>query len=436
MSVELVGFLGILLMFVLMFLRVPIAISMVVPAFIGILYLKDWEAFYTAVETIVWGHSFNYTMSTIPMFVLMGELLFAAGISGELFNTFRAWFGKLKGGLGIATVTSSAIFAAASGSSLATTATIGVVASKEMIDSKYNKSFTAGSILAGGTLGILIPPSTTLIIYGMLTEQSIGQLLIAGILPGIMLTVLYIVTILLTVRIKPNIAPIIDVKASWREKFVSLKSTIWIILLFILVIGGMYVGFFNPTEAAGFGAFATFIIALIRKKLTFQVLKRAMSNTLKTTGFLFAIIIMAFVLNYFLTITRIPILLANFFDGLTLPPFLIFLAIIFMYLILGAVMDALAMIVVTIPIVLPIIQALGFDLIWFGIIVIMVVEMAMISPPVGMSSYVLKGSTEGLSLEQIFKGALLFLIPIFSSILILYFFPDIATYLPSQMYNK
>ncbi len=435
MSVELVGFIGILLMFVLIFLRVPIALSMVIPALLGILYLKGWKVFYTAVETIVWGQSFNYTMSTIPMFVLMGELLFAAGISGELFNTFRAWFGRLRGGLGIATVTSSAVFAAASGSSLATTATIGVVASKEMLKSNYNESFTAGSILAGGTLGILIPPSTTLIIYGMLTEQSIGQLLIAGILPGILLTMLYILTIMITVRINPRLAPKVNVKSSWKEKFISLKSTIWIILLFILVIGGMYAGIFNPTEAAGIGAFLTFLIALMKRKLTVKKLIEAMNNTLRTTGFLFAIIIMAFILNYFLTLTRIPILMANFFDGLNLPPFFMFMAIIFMYILLGAVMDALAMIVVTIPIVLPIIQALGFDLIWFGIIVIMVVEMAMISPPVGMSSYVLKGSTEGLTLEQIFKGALLFLIPIFVAIIILYFFPEIATFLPSQMYR-
>ena len=356
-------------------------------------------------------------------------------ISGELFNTFRAWFGRLRGGLGIATVTSSAVFAAASGSSLATTATIGVVASKEMLKSNYNESFTAGSILAGGTLGILIPPSTTLIIYGMLTEQSIGQLLIAGILPGILLTMLYILTIMITVRINPRLAPKVNVKSSWKEKFISLKSTIWIILLFILVIGGMYAGIFNPTEAAGIGAFLTFLIALMKRKLTVKKLIEAMNNTLRTTGFLFAIIIMAFILNYFLTLTRIPILMANFFDGLNLPPFFMFMAIIFMYILLGAVMDALAMIVVTIPIVLPIIQALGFDLIWFGIIVIMVVEMAMISPPVGMSSYVLKGSTEGLTLEQIFKGALLFLIPIFVAIIILYFFPEIATFLPSQMYR-
>jgi C4-dicarboxylate transporter, DctM subunit len=434
-SVELVGVLGILLMFILMFLRVPIALAMVTPAFLGIIYLMGWSVFQTAVETIVWNHSFNYTMSTIPMFVFMGELLFVAGISGELFTTFRAWFGRVRGGLGIATVTSSAVFAAASGSSLATTATMGVISSKEMLNSGYDKSFTAGSILAGGSLGILIPPSTTFIIYGMMTEQSIGQLLIAGIFPGILLMLLYILTIYISVLINPKLAPKKFNSVSWKDKFVSLKSTIWILVLFIIVIGGMYAGIFNPTEAAGIGAFATLLIALIRKKLTFPLLVEAMSKTLKTTGFLFAIILMAFILNYFLTITRIPILLADFFANLSLPGILTFALIIFMYMLLGAVMDALAMIVVTIPIVLPLIHALGFDLIWFGVIIVLVIEMAMISPPVGMNSFVLNGTVKEISLEEIFKGAFRFLIPILVLIALLYFFPEIALFLPSQMYS-
>lgn len=434
MSIELIGLLGILLMFLLMFLRVPIALSMVTPAFLGILYLKGWGALETAVETIVWNQSFNYTMSTIPMFVLMGELLFVAGISGELFTTFRAWFGRLRGGLGIATVTSSAVFAAASGSSLATTATMGAISSKEMLSSGYDKTLTAGSILAGGSLGILIPPSTTFIIYGMMTEQSIGQILIAGIFPGILLMLLYIITIYISVLFNPKLAPQKFDRVSWKERFVSLKSTIWILILFVIVIGGMYAGIFNPTEAAGIGAFATFLIGLIRRKLTFPALIEAMSKTLRTTGFLFAIIIMAFILNYFLTITRIPIALATFFANLALPGFLTFVLIILMYILLGAVMDSLAMIVVTIPIVLPLIKTLGFDLIWFGVIIVLVIEMAMISPPVGMNSFVLKGTVKELTLEEIFRGAFRFMIPILVLIFILYFFPTIALYLPKNMY--
>lgn len=434
MSVEIIGLLGILIMFILMFLKVPIAISMVVPAIFGIIYLKGWNTLAAAVETITWDHSFSYTLSTIPMFVLMGELLYICGISTELFNTFRLWLSRLKGGLGMATIGSSAVFAAASGSSLANTATMGVIASKEMLNAGYNKSLTGGTIVAGGTLGVLIPPSTLFILYGMMTEQSIGQLLVAGIIPGIMLMGLYMLTVYIAVMIKPDLAPVINAKVTWKERFVSLKSTIWILLLFAIVIGGMYIGWFNPTEAAGIGAFCTFIIALLRKKLTVQLFIQALSSTLKTTGFLFAIIIMAFILNYFLTITRLPMVLADILNGLSLPPFLLFAIIILMYILLGMVMDALAMVVVTLPIILPLIHLMGLDLIWFGVIIVLVMEMAMITPPVGMNCFVLKGAAPDLSLEQIFKGAALFILPIIVLIVILYLFPNIALYLPSNMY--
>mgnify|MGYP001255542688 CR=1 FL=1 len=432
MSLEMIGFLGILAMFLLMFLRVPIAIAMAVPAFIGILYVRDWRVLSTAIETIVWDHSFNYTLSTIPMFVLMGELLFVSGISQELFATFRHWFGKLRGGLAMAAIGASAIFAAASGSSLATTGTMGVISSREMLNANYHKPLIGGSIVAGGTLGILIPPSTMFIIYGMLTEQSIGKLLIAGILPGILLTVLYILTVAVAVKINPNLAPVGE-GSSWKERFVSLRSTGWILLLFALVIGGMYFGIFSPTEAAGVGAFGAFVIALARRKLTFQKFIESMSRTLRTTGFLFAIILAAFILNYFLAITRVPMLLANFLSETTLPPTMIFISIILMYILLGAVMDSMAMVVVTIPIVLPVIEALGYDLIWFGVIIVIVVEMALISPPIGMNCFVLNGVAPELRLEEIFKGALWFMIPLVVLIVLLMIFPEIVLYLPSQM---
>lgn len=435
MSVELIGFLGIIVMFILMFLRVPIAISMAVPAFLGILYLKDWNTLTSAVETIIWDHSFSYNLSTIPMFVLMGELLYISGISGDLFSTFRAWLGRLRGGLAMATIGSSALFAAASGSSLANTATMGVIASKEMLASGYNKSLTGGSIVAGGTLGVLIPPSTLFIVYGMMTEQSIGQLLIAGIIPGILLMALYLLTVYIVVLIRPDFAPPIKTKVSWKEKFVSLKSTIWIILLFVVVIGGMYLGYFNPTEAAGIGAFVTLLLAIIRRKMTFKSFITATSSTLKTTGFLFAIILMAFLLNYFLTITKVPLLLADFLNGLSLPDYALFAIIVLMYILLGAVMDALAMVVVTLPIILPLINAMDMDLIWFGVIIVLVMELGMISPPVGMNCFVLRGAAPELSLEDIFKGAAIFIIPILVLIAVLYLFPELALYLPSNMYN-
>lgn len=432
MSSELVGLIGILFMFLLMFLRFPIAIAMAIPAFLGIWYLKGPIVLKTAVESIIWEQSSSYTLTTIPMFILMGEFLFVSGISQDLFTTFQNWLGRLRGGLAMATVGSSAIFAAASGSSLANTGTMGVIASKEMLKWGYNKTLTSGSIIAGGTLGILIPPSTVFIIYGMLTEQSIGRLLIAGILPGILLTLLYLATIYIVVLLNPGFAPR-AAAASWRERLLSLRSTVWIILLFVLVIGGMFIGLFSPTEAAGVGAFGALVIALVKRKMSWQIFVESAARTLRTTGFLFAILLAAFVLNYFLAITKIPLLLGQFFDAISVPAIVVFALIIVMYILLGMVMESFAMVVVTMPIILPVIHSLGFDLVWFGVIIVLLVEMAMISPPVGMNCFVLNGVAPELKLETVFKGALMFMIPIFALIIILYFFPQIALFLPNAM---
>lgn len=431
MAVSTVGLLVILCVFVLMFLRIPIAIAMAIPAIIGILYIRGWDTLFSAFDTIVWTQSYSYTLTTIPLFVLMGQFIYSSGISSELFTTFRNWFSGLRGGLAMATIGSSAMFAAASGSSLATTGTIGVMASKEMLAAGYSKSLTGGSIAAGGTLGILIPPSTMFIIYGMMTEQSIGKLLMAGILPGILLTLFFMITIYVASLIKPSlIAESSKEKVSWKERFSSLKSTIWIILLFIIVLGGMYIGIFTATESAGAGALGAFVIGLARKKLTLQKINEAIFETIKTTGFIFAIVIGAFILNYVLTITRVPHLISDFLFATNLSPLMLFIIIVVMYIILGAIMDTLSMIVVTIPIILPLIEAVGFDLIWFGVIIVLVVEMGLISPPVGMNCFVLNGVVKELELTEIFKGALIFMIPILALIALLYLFPEIALYIP------
>lgn len=433
MAVEIVGLIGVLSMLALMALRVPIAIAMMIPALIGTVYLKGWGTLATSVESTVWMHSFNYTLSTIPMFILMGELLFVSGVTDELFAAFRSWFGKVRGGLSLATIGASAAFAAASGSSVATTGTIGVISSKEMLKANYNRRLIGGSIVAGGTLGILIPPSNILIIYGMLTGESIGKLLIAGILPGILLTVLFMITISLSVLINPQLAPRGE-SSTWRERFVSIKNVLWILVLFVIVIGGMYLGWFSPTEAAGVGAFGSFVIALIRRKLTWTNLVEALANTLKTTGFLFAILLGAFILNYFLVITKLANLIATTVTSSGFSPGVIFCLIIVMYLILGAIMDSLSMIVITIPVLLPVIQALEFDLIWFGIIIVLVVEMALITPPVGMNCFVLNGVAPELKLDEIFRGALRFVVTILVLVVILYYFPEITLFLPNRMF--
>ncbi|MCW5656893.1 MAG: TRAP transporter large permease subunit [Burkholderiaceae bacterium] len=431
-SVESVGLIGLACMFVLMFARVPIAVAMALPGIVGAWYLRGWEPMSTVLDTVVWSHSAHYTLSTIPMFVLMSELIFVSGISSELFDVFRNWLGALKGGLALATVGASAIFAAASGSSVASTAAIGIVASQEMRRAGYSDALGSGAVVAGGTLGILIPPSTAFIIYGMLTEESIGRLLIAGILPGIVLTLLYMVTVYTVVVIRPSAGPAMT-RASWRARFVALRSILWIAVLFIVVIGGMYVGLFSPTEAAAVGAVGAFLVALVRRRLTRANLLLSLGNTAKVTAFLFAIILGAFILNYFLAITRLPANLAEFIGGLGWTPLAIMLLILLLYLVLGAIMDAMAMVVITVPILLPTVKALGFDLIWFGVMVVVMIEMALLSPPVGMGCFVLKGVNPRLSMGDIYRGALLFMLPICALLALLLAFPDIALWMPRLM---
>lgn len=434
MSNEMIGVLVIITVFVLMFLRVPIAISMVIPASIGIIYLKGWDTLLTAINSVVWSQSYHYTLSTIPLFVLMGQLLFFSGVTDDLFKTFKNWFGNMKGGLGIATIGASAMFATASGSSVATTGTMGVIATKEMLKAGYSKSLTGGSIVAGGALGILIPPSTTFIIYGMITEQSVGKLLAAGIVPGIILTLFFMLTIYICILIKPSLisAPTHHV-VSWKERFSSLSSNIWIISLFILVMGGIYLGYFTATESAGVGAFGAFLIGIVRRRLTLANFTDAVMGTLRTTGFLFAIVLGAFILNYVLVLTRVPNLLAQFLLTSNLSATTIFILIICLFIVLGAIMDSLAMMVVTIPILLPILEIQNFDLIWFGVMIVLVVEVALISPPIGMNVFVLKGVTNELELVDIFKGAVIFIIPILALVALLYIFPEIAMFLPNSM---
>lgn len=432
LSVEAVGIVGLVLMLLLMFLRVPIALAMAVPGILGAWYLRGWQPMVTVLDTVVWTHSHSFTLSTIPMFVLMSELIYVSGISRELFDVFRKWLGALRGGLALATVGASAIFAAACGSSVAGTATMGIVASKEMQKAGYSDSLSSGAVVAGGTLGILIPPSTAFVLFGMLTEESIGKLLIAGIVPGLLLTLLYMLTVYCAVLVRPSLGPAME-RTPWLARFIALRSILWIAVLFVVVIGGMYTGLFSPTEAAGVGAFGAFVIALVRGRMTWANLRESLSNTVKVTGFLFAIILGAFILNYFLAITRLPADLAGFIRDLGWHPIAVMLVILALYLVLGAMMDALAMVVITIPILLPTVKALGFDMIWFGVIVVVMVEMALISPPVGMGCFVLKGVNPSLRMGDIYKGALLFMLPIAVLLALLLGFPDIATWLPRLM---
>lgn len=432
MSPIVAGIVGIVVMLVFMALRMPIAIAMAIPGFLGALYVMGAKPAFTGLATIPYGHAHSYVLSTIPMFVLMGELIYYSGISGEIFATLQKWVGYLKGGVAMATIAACAVFAAGCGSSVAAAATMGSVALPEMEKLNYDRKLATGTIAAGGTLGILIPPSTGFILYGILTEQSIGKLFIAGILPGIILAILFILTIYLRARLNPELAPS-SMKVVWRERFVALKSLVSILILFVLVIGGLYIGIFTPTEAAGVGAFGALVIGLARRKLSWQAFFNALRDTLRTSCMIFAIIIGAMIFNYFLAVTRVPIAIGDFVTALPLPPLYIAAIILLVYIVLGCFMDALAMIIITIPIFYPTIQAMGFDPIWFGVMLVIMIEMAMITPPVGMNCYVLSGIARHIPLEDIFRGIAIFIIPMVIMIVILMFFPQVALFLPGTM---
>jgi tripartite ATP-independent transporter DctM subunit len=426
------GIIGTGVMLLLMAMRMPIAVAMALPGFIGTIYLMGIKPALTALGTIPFAHSHSYTLTTIPMFVLMGHLVFIAGISGDIFRSFQKWLGQLLGGVAMATIGACAIFAAACGSSLASAATMCSVALPDMEKLKYDRKLVMGTIAAGGTLGILIPPSTSFIIYGILTEQSIGKLFIAGIFPGILLALLFMLTIYFRARINPELAPP-TMKVGLREKIVSIKGLWSVLCLFVLVIGGLYAGIFTPTEAAGVGAFGAFVITALRRRLTWEGLIESLASTLRTTCMIFAIIIGAMIFNYFLAVTGVPMAIADFVTGLPLPPLGVLAIILFVYMILGMFMDALAMVIITIPIFLPAIKGMGFDLIWYGVILTITVEMALITPPVGMNVYVLSGVAPHVPLEEIFRGVLIFVIPLILALIILMFFPDIALFLPNMM---
>lgn len=432
MNEQLLGILSVLAMFVLMFAGVPVAVAMILPALIGILLISGPQVLAATVDSTIWNHAMSFPLATIPLFVLMGELLSESGITHRLFDTVRIWFGRLRGSLALSTIGASTVMAAASGSSVATTGTMGVVAGREMHAAKYDPQLASGAIVSGGGLGILIPPSTLLLLYGTLTEESIGQLLIAGVVPGLILTGLLMLTVIIFVIIKPSVAPggephpLID-------KFKSLGPISLILVIFLVVMGSMYSGWASPTESAALGVVGALAVGLGRRSLSVRGIMTSLVKTIKTTGFIFAIVLGSFILNHLLAVSQIAGNLTRFIAGLETNTFMIFLAIVLMYLVLGAFMDSFAMVVITVPLVMPIVDALALDPIWFGIVLVVLVEIALITPPVGMNLFVLRGVSPELSMGSIMKGALVFVIPMLAMVFLLYFIPDIALWLPSNM---
>ena len=432
MSAEWIGVLGILLMFVFLAMGMYIGIAMSLVGLLGMCFLVGWPAGSSILGITPLAEGSSYTLSVIPLFVLMGQFAFRSGISSDIFKSVYAWLGHFRGGLAMATIMACSGFAAICGSSLATGATMGMVAIPEMDKYNYDPRLSTGCIAAGGTLGILIPPSIGFVLYGILTEQSIGKLFMAGILPGILLSALFLAVVYIQCRLNPELGP----RGPATRMMTKLKSLsgIWgMLTLFVVVIGGIYLGVFTPTEAAGFGAFGAFIFALLRKRLTWKTLIECLRETGRTTAFIFLIIIGANIFSSFLGISRIPMELADFIAGLHMPRLLILALIVLIYIALGCVMDCYAIMILTVPIIFPVIQALHFDPIWFGVLMVIVLEIGLITPPVGLNVFVLKTAAPSVPLGTIFKGIWPFMIAAVLAISVITFFPEIATYLPDHM---
>ncbi len=424
-----VGLIGILALLILLLSRMHIGLAMGMVGFFGFAYIAGFEAAFGVLQTVPYTTFASDSLSVIPLFVLMGAFAFSSGMSEDLYAAVRTIFANLLGGLAMATVAACACFAAISGSSIATAATLGKVALPEMRKYKYADSLACGAIAAGGCIGILIPPSVILLIYGILTEQSIGKLFAAGLIPGILQAAFYIFTIWILTKRNPGIGPP-GPSSTPREKTVAFFRTWDVIVLFLLVIGGLYAGIFTPTEAAGMGAFGAFCFSILRGKMNWGSFTSSLSSTVSTAGMLFTIILGAMILGYFFSITRLPVEFATYVSALPVNRYVVLFFIVIVYLILGCIMDSLAIVLLTVPVFFPLILQLGFDPIWFGVIITRVTEMGMITPPVGMNVYVLHGITK-VPMSTIFRGIGPFLIADVIELAFLIAIPEISTFLPS-----
>jgi tripartite ATP-independent transporter DctM subunit len=432
LSPDAVAVIGFLALFGLMLLRVPVGMAMGLVGVTGYAYIAGPGPALKLIGQSSMRTVTDYTFGVIPMFMLMGAFVSVSGVSRELFRSANAFIGHMRGGLGVATVLACGGFAAICGSSVATAATFSSVAYPEMRRFGYPQSFSTGVIAAGGTLGAMLPPSTVLAVYAILTQQDIGKLFMAGIVPGLLAMLLYVVTIMIIVRVRPDWLPRGE-KKSWPERLMGLKDVWAPLVLFVFVIGGLYGGFFTPTEAGGVGASGAFLLGVLRGKLDRAGIRSALLSATRTSAAVFTVLIGALLFGYFLTITQVPQKLTEMLTGMGVGRYGVLAMIMVMYLVLGCLMDAMAMIILTVPIIFPVIVQLGFDPIWFGVIIVMTVELGLIHPPVGMNVFVIKSVVKDVSFTTIFKGVIPFVVTDLIRLVILISFPIIALWLPSKM---
>ena len=432
MSVELIGLLGIILLLFVIFSGMWLGFAMAFVGFLGLTILMGFDKAGNVLATLPYTNTAFYSISALPLFVLMGVVVGSSGIGEDLYHTAYKWFGRFPGGLAISTVFAAGGFAAITGSSSAAIVTLGSVALPEMKKFEYSDRLASGTIAAGGTIGILIPPSIGFILYAVLTEESVGRLFMAGIIPGILEILFYVVTIYLICIMVPSYGPR-GPKTSWSEKFYSLKTTWPVLALFCLVIGGIYGGIFTPTEAGAIGAFGSVIIILAMRRLNLVSVTSSIMQSLRLTGMIFILVIGSFFFAHFLALTKLPFFLSDFVIELSISKYVALAAIILLYIILGMFLEIFSCIVLTVPILYPTVQALGFDMIWFGVIMVRVMEVGLITPPIGMNAFMLAGVSK-LPLDTIFKGIIPFFCADILHILLLIAFPQISLWLPQTMF--
>ncbi len=412
--------------------RIPLGFAMAIVGTVGFAALRGPIAAIETVGQLILNFSMSYTFSLLPMFVLMGAFVHRSALSQDLYEASYAWLGHFRGGLSMATVAASAGFGAACGSSVATAATMGRVALPSMRRFGYDPGLAAGTIAAGGTLGILIPPSMSLVVYGFLTQQDIGRLFIAGIVPGLITVILYFCVVAIVTRLKPQAGPP-GPRTSWATRFRNLGKVYGVLLLFVMVLGGIYFGVFTPNEAGGVGAVGACLIAISRRRLNWQAFVDSLIEAARTTSMVFSVAFGAVILSNFVTVAGLPETVANGINALNLPGLAIIIAICLVYILLGCVFDGLALLFLTVPVFAPMVVTLGYDLIWFGIVVIIVSEIALITPPIGMNVFVLKSMNPELSLRTIFGGIAPFLVADLVRLTIVLLVPSVVLYLPQLM---
>lgn len=427
-----VGILGIFALLVLLFLGMNIGFAMLAVGFFGFAIVRSLSGALGHLMTIPFSTASSFPLSVIPLFVLMGQFAFYSGLSEDLYKACHRWLGRLPGGLAVATIGACGCFAAICGSSTANAATMGTVCIPEMRRYRYAPSLTTGCVAAGGTLGILIPPSVGFILYGVISQQSIGALFAAGMIPGIMLMVLYMLTVIIQTMRNPQLGPPGE-KFTLPEKFQSAVGVLPVFALFVLVIGGMFLGFFTANEGAAIGALGAFLFMAFRGKCTWDNVRLALGSTVRTTCMIFLIMIGTNMFGFFLTISRLPAMLASAVPAMDVSPYLVLVFVLLIYLVLGCVMDSLAMVLLLAPIFLPVITGMGMNPIWFGVMMVMIMEAGLITPPVGMNVFVIKGVAGDVPLGAIFRGVTPFIAALIIAVGLVIAFPQIALWLPGVL---